>query len=231
VTRIVVAGATGKLGRVVCAAIDSADDLNLVARVAPSLAGAPEGYADVESALRAVACDAVFDATTPTSVAGNLEAAIHAGVDCVFATSGLDHDALRRLGDSARNAGVRLFYAPNFALGAVVMIRLAEQAARHFGDCEIIELHADTKRDRPSGTAIHTADRIEAVTSRRPPTHSVRLPGLVAHQEIVFGAAGQTLTIRHDTTSREAFVPGVLLALRRLAALESGLTIGLDTLI
>jgi len=122
---------------------------------------------------------------------------------------------------------VPLFHAPNFAIGAVLMMRLAEEAARHLPRAEIVELHHETKRDAPSGTAKATAARLPG----DPPIHSVRLPGLVAHQEVLLGGDGQLLTIRHDAYSREAYVPGVLLALERLATLPAGLTAGLDALL
>ena len=139
-------------------------------------------------------------------------------------TSGWDVDAADA---PAREAGVAVFYAPNFAIGAVLMMRFAAAAARYLPRAEIVELHADTKRDAPSGTAKATA----ALVGGDVPIHSVRLPGLVAHQEVLFGAEGQVLTIRHDTTSREAFVPGVLLALERLPQLPPGVTVGLDALL
>jgi 4-hydroxy-tetrahydrodipicolinate reductase len=230
--RIVVAGATGKLGSVVCRGIQDADDLTLVGRCAPSLVDAGYGaYRSVEEALAAVRPDTLVETTTPETVARHVRAAITNNVNCVIATTGLDTATQQALGGEAKERGVRLFYAPNFAIGAVLMMRLAAQAARTIPDAEIIEQHAITKRDAPSGTAIHTAGMIEQAGGRRPPIHSIRLPGLVAHQEIVFGAAGQTLTIRHDTTSRDAFIPGVLLALRRLPALAPGLTVGLETLL
>ena len=142
----------------------------------------------------------------------------------VIGTTGFDLDALDT---AAREAGVPCFHAPNFAQGAVLMMRFAEEAARVFPRAEIVELHSDAKRDAPSGTAKATAARM----GTDPAIHSVRLPGLVAHQEVIFGGAGETLTIRHDTTSREAFVPGVLLALERVRELQPGLTVGLDELL
>jgi 4-hydroxy-tetrahydrodipicolinate reductase len=141
-------------------------------------------------------------------------------VPCVVGTSGWDTE-------TARNATVAVFYAPNFALGAVLMMRFAEQAAAYFPRAEIVELHHETKVDAPSGTARATAERIGGAV----PVHSVRLPGLVAHQEVLFGGTGEVLTIRHDTTSREAFTAGVLLALERLPGLPPGLTVGLDALL
>ena len=131
------------------------------------------------------------------------------------------------MGGEAAAAGVAIFHAANFAIGAVLMMRFAEEARRHLERCEIVELHADSKRDTPSGTALATAIRIGGDV----PIHSVRLPGLVAHQEVIFGGLGQTLTIRHDTSAREAFAPGVLLALRRLRGLPPGLTVGLESLL
>jgi 4-hydroxy-tetrahydrodipicolinate reductase len=145
----------------------------------------------------------------------------------VLGTSGLPVEERARLDAEARAAQVALFHAPNFAVGAVLMMRFAEQARAHLEACEIVELHADTKRDAPSGTALATAERLGGGV----PIHSVRLPGLVAHQEVLLGGPGQLLTIRHDTISREAFVPGVLLALRCLPSLPPGLTVGLEQLL
>ena len=171
--------------------------------------------------------DAAVDFTTPAAVAGNVRRALAAGVPCVVGTTGLGEEALGELDTTARERGLALFVAPNFAIGAVLMMRFAGEAARHMPHAEIVELHHETKLDAPSGTAKATAARLGGDI----PIHSVRLPGLVAHQEVILGAAGQTLTIRHDTTSREAFVPGVLLALERLHGLPPGLTVGLDALL
>jgi 4-hydroxy-tetrahydrodipicolinate reductase len=168
--------------------------------------------------------EAMVDFTRPDAVVGNVEAALAAGVPCVVGTTGAD---LTGVGERARTGGLAVFFAPNFALGAVLMMRFAGEAARHFPSAEIVELHHDTKLDAPSGTAKATA----AAIGGDPPIHSVRLPGLVAHQEVLFGGPGQLLTIRHDTLSREAFVPGVLLALERLGDLPPGLTVGLDALL
>jgi 4-hydroxy-tetrahydrodipicolinate reductase len=168
--------------------------------------------------------DAVVDFTGPEVVEANVRAALEAGVPCVVGTTGWDPQTLDAL---ARERGVALFVAPNFAVGAVLMMRFAAEAARHLPRAEIVELHAETKLDAPSGTAKATA----ALLPGDPPIHSVRLPGLVAHQEVLLGGLGQVLTIRHDTTSREAFVPGVLLALEKLPTLPPGLTLGLDALL
>ena len=169
-------------------------------------------------------CDAAIDFTRPDAVRANVEACLEADVPVVVGTSGGDLDGL---GDSARQRGVALLVVPNFAVGAVLMMRFAEEAARYLPRAEIVELHHETKVDAPSGTANATAERLPGEV----PIHSVRLPGLVAHQEVLLGAAGQLLTIRHDTLAREAFVPGVLLALERLDELEPGLTVGLESLL
>jgi 4-hydroxy-tetrahydrodipicolinate reductase len=171
--------------------------------------------------------DAAVDFTAPSAVFGNATAALGAGVPCVIGTTGLRDDELAELDHLARERTIPCFVAPNFALGAVLMMRFAAEAARSFPNAEIIELHADTKLDAPSGTAKATAVAMGGDV----PIHSVRLPGLVAHQEVILGGPGETLTIRHDTTSREAFVPGVLLALDRLRGLPPGLTVGLEALL
>lgn len=171
--------------------------------------------------------DAAVDFTTPAAVLGNTRRALGAGIPCVIGTTGLTDDGLAGLDELARERGVPCLVVPNFAIGAVLMMRFAAEAARAMPHAEIVELHHETKLDAPSGTAKATAARMGGNV----PIHSVRLPGLVAHQEVILGAPGQTLTIRHDTTSREAFVPGVLLALERLSSLPSGLTVGLDALL
>jgi len=169
-------------------------------------------------------CEVAIDFTRPDTVVGNVGACLAERVPVVIGTSGFDAAAVDA---AARGAGVPCFHAPNFALGAVLMMRFAEEAARIFPRAEIVELHAETKRDAPSGTAKATAARM----GTDPTIHSVRLPGLVAHQEVVFGGTGETLTIRHDTISREAFAPGVLRALERVRELPPGLTVGLDALL
>jgi 4-hydroxy-tetrahydrodipicolinate reductase len=168
--------------------------------------------------------DVAVDFTTPEAVEENVRAALEQEVPCVVGTTGWDP---KPLGELARERGVQLFVAPNFAIGAVLMMRFAEEAARHLPRAEIVELHHEAKLDVPSGTAKATAARLPG----EPTIHSVRLPGLVAHQEVLLGGQGQLLTIRHDTFSREAFVPGVLLALERLHTLAPGLTVGLDAVL
>jgi 4-hydroxy-tetrahydrodipicolinate reductase len=169
-------------------------------------------------------CDVAVDFTRPDAVPANVEACLAARIPGVIGTTGFD---LAAVDTAARKAEVPCFHAPNFALGAVLMMRFAEEAAKVFPRAEIVELHAETKVDTPSGTAKATAARM----GTSPAIHSVRLPGLVAHQEVVFGGAGETLTIRHDTTSRDAFVPGVLRAVERVRELPPGLTVGLDALL
>ena len=200
--KVTLNGRGGKVGRI----------------LAPALEAAGHQLVDLDAA------EAMIDFTTPDSVEANVGAALERGVPCVIGTSSFDEGKIDAL---ARERGLACFHAPNFALGAVLMMRFAEEAARYLPRAEIIELHNEAKKDAPSGTATATARLIGG----DPTIHSVRLPGLVAHQEVLFGGDGQLLTIRHDTFSRAAFVPGVLLALERLVRLPPGLTVGLDTLL
>jgi 4-hydroxy-tetrahydrodipicolinate reductase len=167
--------------------------------------------------------EAMVDFTTPDAVVAHLTAALDAGVPAVVGTTGWEPAAIDQ---AARDKGLVVLYAPNFAIGAVLMMRLAEEAARYLPRAEVVELHAETKKDAPSGTAKATAERIGGAE-----IHSVRLPGLVAHQEVLLGGKGQLLTIRHDAFSREAYVPGVLLALERLHTLPPGVTVGLEAIL
>jgi 4-hydroxy-tetrahydrodipicolinate reductase len=167
--------------------------------------------------------EAMVDFTAPEAVVQNIESALNAGVPCVVGTTGWDPAIVDA---PAREKGLAVLYVPNFAIGAVLMMRLAEQAARYLPRAEIVELHSEQKKDAPSGTAKATAERLGGAE-----IHSVRLPGLVAHQEVLLGGEGQLLTIRHDAYSREAYIPGVLLALERLPTLPPGLTVGLDALL
>ena len=186
--------------------------------LAPALEGAGHELVELPQA------EAMVDFTAPEAVVRNVTDALETGVPCVVGTTGWDPGEVEV---AAREAGLPVFHAPNFALGAVVMMRLAAEAAKHFPDAQIIELHHETKRDAPSGTAKATAELLPGEA----PIHSVRLPGLVAHQEVLFGGQGQLLTIRHDAFSREAYVPGVLLALERLHTLPAGVTVGLASLL
>jgi 4-hydroxy-tetrahydrodipicolinate reductase len=169
-------------------------------------------------------CDAAIDFTTPEAAPANVRATLEQGVSCVVGTTGWDP---AELGALAAEKGLRLFVAPNFSIGAVLMMRFAGEAAAHFPRAEIVELHNEAKKDAPSGTARATADLIGGDAA----IHSVRLPGLVAHQEVIFGGQGQLLTIRHDTTGRESFADGVLLALEKLGELPPGITVGLEALL
>jgi 4-hydroxy-tetrahydrodipicolinate reductase len=186
--------------------------------LAPALEEAGHELVDLDVA------EAMIDFTVSDAVEANVEAALERGIPGVIGTTGFDHTSVDA---AARERGVACFHAPNFALGAVLMMRFAREAAAHMPRAEIIELHNEAKKDAPSGTAKATAELLGGEAK----IHSVRLPGLVAHQEVLFGGDGQLLTIRHDTFSREAFAPGVLLALERLGALPPGLTVGLDALL
>ena len=206
--RILLNGARGKVGAVLAPALER------------------RGHELVASEAEA---EAMVDFTTPTAVVANLLRALAAGLPCVVGTSGWDG---AEIDAAARAAGLAVFYAPNFALGAVLMMRFAAEAAAHMAGAEIIELHHDGKLDAPSGTAALTAQLMAAASGRAAPViHSVRLPGLLAHQEVILGDLGQTLTIRHDSISRESFMPGVLLAVRRVGTLERSPTIGLEALL
>jgi 4-hydroxy-tetrahydrodipicolinate reductase len=222
VIRVAVAGAAGRMGQAVCTAVEGADDMELVSRADPALGGS------VAQALEARP-DVLVDFTVPESALANAHEALAAGVHVVIGTTGFDPSELERPPDSTANA----FVAPNFAIGAVLMMQFAAQAARHMAKAEIIELHHDRKVDAPSGTAARTAGLIAdaAPELEEVPIHSVRLPGLVAHQEVIFGDLGQTLTIRHDSIDRESFMPGVLLAIRRVGELTEWPVVGLEHLL
>jgi 4-hydroxy-tetrahydrodipicolinate reductase len=200
--RLVLKGRGGKVGRV----------------LGPALEAAGHELVELDAA------EAMVDFTTPDAVEGNVAEALERRIPCVVGTTGFD---TARVDALARDAGVACFYASNFAIGAVLMMRFAREAAVYMPRAEIIEMHNEAKRDAPSGTAKATAELIGGDQA----IHSVRLPGLVAHQEVLFGGEGQLLTIRHDTFSREAFVPGVLVALEKIRELPPGLTVGLDELL
>jgi 4-hydroxy-tetrahydrodipicolinate reductase len=186
--------------------------------LAPALREAGHDLVELEAA------EAMVDFTAPDVVVEHITAALEAGVPCVVGTSGWNTDDVAQ---KAEAAGLAVFYAPNFAIGAVLMMRFAAEAAKYVPRAEIVELHHETKVDAPSGTAKATAEAMGGDV----PIHSVRLPGIVAHQEVLLSQAGELLTIRHDAFSREAYIPGVLLALERLPDLEPGLTIGLESLL
>lgn len=256
--RVLVSGALGRMGSTVCDVVGDQDDMRLVAMVDTDFAGeemrqtfAGSGipvFAGLEEALAAVEADVVVDFTVPDAVFANISTCMEKGVHCVVGTTGLEEGRLAQIEIMARSSGSNCLVAPNFAIGAVLLMEAARLFARHLPECEIIELHHDRKLDAPSGTALRTAELIAAgrggenvppgpegnpargFVHQGVPVHSVRLPGLVAHQEVVFGGLGQTLSIRHDSISRESFMPGVVLAVRRVAGLE-GLVVGLENIL
>lgn len=229
------------MGSETCRAVDGADDLELVARV---------GRGDDLGILSESGCDVAVDFTTPSDVEANVHACISNGIHSVVGTSGLDDDALKRLESAADETAVGVLVAPNFALGAVLMMRFAEQAARFYAWAEIVERHHEKKLDAPSGTAARTARLMAAAKERGFSTsssrgsvegvlggdvdgvtiHSLRLPGSVAHQEVLLGAPGETLSIRHDSLDRSSFMPGVLHAIRKVPDLR-GVTVGLEAIL
>lgn len=259
--RVLVAGAAGRMGSEVVRAVTAADGMEVCCAVDPGASGVCiesgatgvtiECRGDLASVIADCKPDVMVDFTHPTVVEGNVRVALAAGVDCVVGTTGLSEEKLAELAKLAPE-GTTLFFAPNFAIGAVLMMQFAEQAARYMPHVEVTELHHDKKADAPSGTAIRTARMIAAARGPAPSVpgretelpgmegargalvdgvsvHSVRLPGLVAHQEVLFGGQGQTLAIRHDSIDRTSFMPGVVLACREVGA-RSGLIVGLEKL-
>ena len=218
--RVILSGATGKVGVALAEAIEADPELTVHAAAAPSL-----GIGLAEALEQGA--DVVVDFTEPGFAAEACRLCAAARVPLVLGTSGLPPAAMEQHGAEAAAAGVQLFHAANFAIGAVLMMRFAEQASAHLPAAEIVELHADSKRDAPSGTALATAARMHGDV----PIHSVRLPGLIAHQQVILGGLGETLTISHDTSSRAAFAPGVLLAVKRVRDLPPGLTLGLEAIL
>jgi 4-hydroxy-tetrahydrodipicolinate reductase len=257
---VIVTGAAGRMGREVVRAVTAAEGMRVAAAVDPRSAGTQldDGaggvvmvVGDLHAALATGGASprVMVDFTMPAVVEENVRTALAAGVHCVVGTTGIGAEGWAGIADDAPE-GVCLFVAPNFAIGAVLMMQFAEAAARYLPHVEIIELHHDGKLDAPSGTAIHTAARVAAARGEVPiapgretevfpgargaevagvPVHSVRLPGLVAHQEVLFGGQGQTLTIRHDSIDRTSFMPGIVLAVREVVS-RSGLVIGLEEL-
>jgi 4-hydroxy-tetrahydrodipicolinate reductase len=224
-TRVAVAGAAGRMGQTVCAAVEAEDDLELVARADTLL------DLTLEQALKQAEPEVVVEFTTPETVYSNARLCLEQGVHVVVGATGMGKQELAELEALADASKANCFVAPNFAIGAVLMMQAAKAIAPHMPDCEIVELHREGKLDAPSGTAARTADLITAAGGRADvPIHSVRLPGLVAHQEVIFGGLGQTLTVRHDSLSRESFMPGVLLAIRKVAGLD-GLVVGVENLL
>ncbi|HEY2480168.1 MAG TPA: dihydrodipicolinate reductase C-terminal domain-containing protein [Solirubrobacterales bacterium] len=220
-TRVAVSGAAGRMGATVVNAVESADDLTLSGQADPALRmplAEVLGEADV-----------VVDFSVPATALDNVKECLAAGVHVVVGTTGFDLEAARAAAEASE---ANCFVAPNFAIGAVLMMVVSQTIAKHMPDAEIIELHHDKKLDAPSGTAARTAELINAAGGKvREPIHSVRLPGLVAHQEVIFGGLGQTLSIRHDSIDRWSFMPGVLLAVRKVGSLPDHFTVGLEKLL
>ena len=217
-TRVAVSGAAGRMGQTVCRAVEDADDLELTGRADPQLDTPIDAVLD--------AAEVLVDFSRPDAARDNARLSLEAGVHCVMGTTGADLSDLEGVGSA------NLFVAPNFAIGAVMLMEASKLVARHMPECEIVELHHEEKLDAPSGTARRTAELIEEAGGRvHLPIHSIRLPGLVAHQEVVFGGLGQTLTLRHDSVARESFMPGVLLAIRRVASLDRSPVVGLEHLL
>jgi 4-hydroxy-tetrahydrodipicolinate reductase len=214
--RVAVAGAAGRMGATVCETVEAAEDLELAGRADPALGRPLEAVLDD--------CDVVVDFTRPDTALENATTALEAGRHAVIGTTGFDVAALRAV---AEGASANAFVAPNFAIGAVLLMRFAAEASRHMQRAEVIEYHHPGKLDAPSGTAKRTVELMEGEV----PIHSVRLPGLVADQDVILGDVAQTLTIRHVTTDRTSFMPGVLLAVRNVARLPDRLTVGLERLL
>jgi 4-hydroxy-tetrahydrodipicolinate reductase len=258
--RVGVVGAAGRMGAEVCRAVAGADDLELVAAVDVSAAGASlrerTGVAseltiggELET-LTGAGCDVAVEFTGPDSVGGNLRWLLEHGIHAVVGATGISEEDLAAARDLAAEGDAKALVAPNFAIGAVLLMRFASEAARHLPHVEIIELHHDRKLDAPSGTALRTAELVAEARSEVPDAplgddrhpgargadhagvrvHSVRLPGIVANQEVIFGGTGQTLTLRHDSIDRTSFMPGVLLACREVGDLD-GLVVGLEHLL
>jgi 4-hydroxy-tetrahydrodipicolinate reductase len=227
--RVLVNGATGKMGQEVCKAIQNAPNLTLVGGVNSSGKGPldVEMFSDLGQALDVTRPDVVVDFTTPQIVESNMEICFAKNVPMVIGTTGLSAEALEKWKTRAAQFGWRAVIAPNFAIGAVLMMKYAQEAAVFFDKVEIIEYHHDRKLDAPSGTALRTKQLIQEARDMSVPIHSVRLPGLVAHQEVILGLPGQTLTIRHDSNNRESFMPGVLLAIERIPEIK-GVVVGLE---
>jgi 4-hydroxy-tetrahydrodipicolinate reductase len=221
VIRVGVSGAAGRMGATVCEAVEEAEGLELTGRADPALG--------VELAAILGEAEVVVDFSVPDTALENVRACLAAGVHVVVGTTGFDLEAARAAAEASE---ANLFVAPNFAIGAVLLMEVSQRIARHMPECEVIELHHDQKLDAPSGTAKRTAELIEAAGGNvHQPIHSVRLPGLVAHEEVIFGGVGQTLSVRHDSIDRRSFMPGVVLAVRQVGDLPDRFTVGLEKLL
>ena len=219
--RVAVAGAAGRMGEAVCEAVEAAEDTVLTGKADPSLG--------VELADVLGDADVLVDFTVPDTALGSVRACLEAGVHAVVGTTGFDLDAAKA---AAEASSANCFVAPNFAIGAVLLMEVAQTIAPHMPECEIVELHHDRKLDAPSGTAKRTEELIDAAGGNvHQPIHSVRLRGLVAHQEVIFGGEGQTLSLRHDSIERRSLMPGVILAVRKVGELPDRFTVGLEKLL
>ena len=244
--KVAVCGALGRMGSATCGAVMADDQLELAAAIDTgfaggagaglgTVAGAGKDFTDLVTALDEVDVDVVVDFTVPASVKANILTCLENRVAVVVGTTGLGAGDLAEIDRVTAEQDTPVLVAPNFAMGAVLMMEFATQAARYFKACEIIELHHDKKLDAPSGTSRLTRLRVEEMWTelgidKDIPIHSVRLPGLVAHQEVLFGGLGETLTIRHDSLSRDSFMPGVVLACKRVRSLQ-GLVVGLENIL
>lgn len=259
--RVGVVGAAGRMGAEVCRAVHGADDLALVAAVDPQAAGrSVSEVAGIDldlqvagelAALTDADVEVAVDFTRPEVVADTVRWLLEHDIHAVVGTTGMAAEDLQDLRDRADQSSANAFLAPNFAIGAVLLMQFSVQAATHLPHVEIIELHHDRKADAPSGTALRTAELVAEARDQVPPhvggdeahpgargarhedvtIHSVRLPGLMAHQEVIFGGQGQTLTVRHDSLDRTSFMPGVLLAVRGVDSLDPALVVGLEHLL
>lgn len=257
--KVLVSGALGRMGTEICKAVDAADDMQLAGGVDPAAvddttvggASAPV-YPALKRAIEVLQPDVVIDFTRPDVAEENVRCSLSMGVNCVLGTTGLSEERLQEIYEQSATGDAALFHAPNFTTGAVLMMLFSQTAAKYFPDAEVIEFHHDGKKDAPSGTAIRTARLIAAARDGKGdapgketelagfagargalvddvPVHAVRTAGYVAHQEVIFGSLGQTLTIRHDSIDRVSYMPGILIATRAVVDLD-GVVVGLEKL-
>ena len=257
--QVLVSGALGRMGTEICKAVDGADDMTLVGGVDPAATddttiGSDDApvFASLKTAIEVTRPDVVIDFTRPDVAEANVRCALELGVNCVLGTTGLSEERLREIYDESATGDAALFHAPNFTTGAVLMMLFSQTAAKYFPDVEVIEFHHDGKKDAPSGTAIRTARLIASARAEESdapgketelagfegargalvdgvPVHAVRTTGYVAHQEVIFGSVGQTLTIRHDSIDRASYMPGILMATRAVTEMD-GVVVGLEKL-
>ncbi len=224
--KVIVNGAAGKMGKEVINAVTNESDMEIVGSVDATIPGK-----DLTTTIKETKADVVVDFTIPSQVMGNIRTVANAGAHIIVGTTGLTKENFIEIKELAEKNNINVFIAPNFAIGGVLMMKFATEAAKYMPKAEIIELHHDQKLDAPSGTAIKTKEMMLASSDMKDiPIHSVRLPGFVAHQEVIFGGLGQTLTIRHDSISRDSFMPGVVLSIRKIKSLK-GLVYGLEYLL